>query len=70
MEEEDGLHNIQNTNNTPNQRLPSLKIAWDLVYPGQNNDFREILRNLIGGLEDWELDKTEKSREIKTPDWW
>ena len=28
--------------------LPSLKSAWDLVYPGQNRDVREILRDLIG----------------------
>ena len=32
--------------------LPSLKSAWDLVYLGQNCDVREILRNVIGCLED------------------
>ena len=32
--------------------LPYLKSAWDLVYPEQNRDVREILRNLIGCLED------------------
>ena len=33
-----------------NQRfcLPSLKSAWDQVYPLNNRDVREILRNLIG----------------------
>ena len=25
--------------------------------PGQNSDVREILRNLVGFLEDWELEK-------------
>ena len=59
MEEEDGLHNIPNTNNTPNQRLPSLKIAWDLVYPGQNHEAREILRNLIGCSEDLKIEKSD-----------
>ena len=33
-------------------RLPSLKSAWDLDYPEQNRDTREILRNLIGCSED------------------
>ena len=28
--------------------LPFLKSIWGLVYPGQNRDAREILRNLIG----------------------
>ena len=27
--------------------------AWYLVYPGQNHNVREILRTLIGCLEDW-----------------
>ena len=26
--------------------LPSLKSAWELVYPGQNRGVREILRSL------------------------
>ena len=34
--------------------LPSLKSAWDLVYLGKLN-VREILGNLIGCLEDWEI---------------
>ena len=29
-------------------KIPSLKSAWNLVYPRQNRDVREILRNLIG----------------------
>ena len=36
--------------------LLSLKSAWDLVFLGKNCDIREILRNLIGCLKDWELD--------------
>ena len=54
--------------NTPIRgfRLPSLKSAWNLVYPGQNGDVREILRNLIGFLENWKLEKTDFLR--KTPD--
>ena len=49
---------------------PSSKSTWDLVYPGQNRDVREISRNnMIGCLEDWELEKTAKSRKIKTPEW-
>ena len=44
-------------------------LFWDLVYPGQNRDVREILRNLIGCLEDWNLENIDFSREIKTPDW-
>ena len=35
--------------------LPSLETNRDLVYPGRNRDVREILRNLIGCLEDWKL---------------
>ena len=31
-------------------RLPFLKSVWNLFYPGQNRDIREILRNLIGLL--------------------
>ena len=38
-----------------NPGLPFLKSAWDLVYPGQNDDVKEILRNLIECLEKWEL---------------
>ena len=49
-------------------RLPSLKSAWNLVYIGQNRDSRENVRNLIGRLEDWGLEKTDFSRKIKTPD--
>ena len=30
------------------------KGALDLVYHGQNRDVREILRNVIGSLDDWE----------------
>ena len=45
---------ISYTYTNPGFRLPSLKSAWDLVYPGQNCDVREILRNLIGCLENWE----------------
>ena len=41
-----------------NFRLPFLKSAWNLGYPGENHDVREMLRNLIGCLEDWELEKT------------
>ena len=52
---------------TPGFCLPSW--AWDLVYPWQNPDIREILRNLIDCSEDWELEKTAKSRKIKIPDW-
>ena len=50
----------------PGFSLPSLKGAWDLVYPGRNCDVREILGNLIGCLEDYELKKTDKSRKMKT----
>ena len=53
----------------PGFHLPSLRSAWDLVYLVQNRDFREILRNLIGRLEDWELENIDFSRKIKTPDW-
>ena len=42
----------------PGFYLPSLKKVWDLVHPGKNRDVRKILRNLIGCLEDWELEKT------------
>ena len=50
---------------------PSSKSAWDLVYPGQkkNHDVGETLRNSIGCLVDWELEKTDFSLKIKTPDW-
>ena len=41
----------------------------DLVYPGQNCDVREILRNLIGCLKKWELERLTIITEIKTPDW-
>ena len=62
------VHNIYYSikNNTRTQHynpgfcLPSLKSAWDLVYPRQNIkilDVKEILRNLIGCLEDWETRK-------------
>ena len=47
----------------PRFRLPSLKSAWDLVYPELNRDVREILTNLIGCLEDF-------SGKIKTPIWY
>ena len=47
--------------------LPSLKGAWYLVHPGQNCNVREILRNLIGCFEDWELEKTDKSCENQNP---
>ena len=42
----------------PGFRLPSLKSTWNLVYPGENCDDRTILRNLIGCLENSELEKT------------
>ena len=45
----------------PGFRLPSLKNAWDLVYPRKNCDIREILRNLIGYLGDLELTKNDIS---------
>ena len=38
--------------------------ACNLVYPGQNRDVREILRNLIGCLGEWKLEKTDFSRNI------
>ena len=41
------------------------KNVWDLAYPGQNRDVIEILNNLIGCLEDWELEKTDFLRKIK-----
>ena len=50
------------TYSNPEFCLPSLKIAWDLVYLDK---IKEILRNLIGCLEDWELGNTAKSRKIK-----
>ena len=56
---------ISYTYTNPGFRLPSLKSAWDLVYPGKNRDVREILRNLIGCLEDWKVSK-ESSRKNKT----
>ena len=43
---------------SPGFCLPLLKSAWDLVYPRPNRDVRDISRNLIGCLEDWELEKT------------
>ena len=46
-----------------------LKSPWDLFYSEQNCDVREVFRNLIGCLEGWELENTDKSRIIKTPDW-
>ena len=53
---------LPSNRNTP---IQGLKSTWDLVYPGQNCDVREILRNLIGCWEDWELEKTDFSWEIK-----
>ena len=47
--------------------LSSLKSAWDLIYPGQNRDVREILSNLIGLLEDWKLEKTATNYEKSKP---
>ena len=47
--------------------LPSFKSAWDPVYPEQNRNVREILSNLIGYLEDWELEKTDNLRKMETP---
>ena len=47
--------------------LSSLKSAWDLIYPGQNRDVREILSNLIGLLEDWKLEKTATNYEKQNP---
>ena len=41
------------------------RAAGRLVYPGQNCDGRENLRNLIGCLEYWELEK--KSRKKSKP---
>ena len=60
-----------NVCNTPIQEfhLSPLKRAWNIVYPGQNLDVREIVRNLIGCLEDWELKITDFSRKCKTSDW-
>ena len=40
----------------PGFGLPSSKNAWDLVYPEKNRDVREILLNLFGWSEDWELE--------------
>ena len=51
----------------PGFRLPSLKSAWDLVYPGQNHGVREILRNVIGCLKDLQLEKTDFSRGKSKP---
>ena len=57
------------TDNTSNPGfLPSLKSARDLVFPWNNRNVREILRNLIGSLENWELDKTDFPWKIKTLD--
>ena len=42
-----------------------LKRHVDLVHPGKNRYVREILRNLISCLEDWDLEKNnfhEKSK--------
>ena len=47
--------------------LASFKSAWDPVYPEQNRNVREILSNLIGYLEDWELEKTDNLRKMETP---
>ena len=44
------------------------KRVLDLVYSGENHDVEEILRNLIGCLKDWELEKTHFSWEIETLD--
>ena len=49
---------IYHKSTDPGFRLPSLKSVWDLVYPVQNPDVKEILRNLIGCLGDWGLEKT------------
>ena len=61
------LETTQNTNLGVSSAI--LESAWDLVHPGQNRDVREILRNLIGCLEYWELENTDFSQKIKTPDW-
>ena len=47
--------------------LPFLKSTWDLVYPGQNRDVREILSNVIDCLDDWELEKTDSLAENQNP---
>ena len=44
--------------------LPSLKKAKYLVYPGKNRDVKETLRNPIGCLKDWELEKIDKSQKF------
>ena len=44
------------------------KRLWGLVYSEQNCKVRKVLRNAICCLEDWELEKTDFSRKIKTPD--
>ena len=40
-----------------------------LVYPGQNRDFKEILRNGIAWLEDRELEKTRKIKTLGLVYW-
>ena len=46
--------------------LPSLK-RKDGIYPGQNRDVRKVLRNLIGLLENWELENTDLKYKKSKP---
>ena len=42
------------------------KSAWDSIYLEQNLDVRENLRNLIGCLENWELEKVDFTENQNT----
>ena len=48
---------LQFTN--PGFCLPTLKSTLNLVYHVKKSDGREIFRNLIDCLEDWELEKID-----------
>ena len=63
------IFKAQQKPSSPGFSLPLLKSAWDLVYPRPNREVRDISRNLIGCLEDWELEKTCKPQKIQTPYW-
>ena len=53
---------------TNTQGLSTLfkKSAWNLVYPVNFWDTREIREILLVDLRDWKLKNTDFSREIKT----
>ena len=48
--------------------LPSLRKPWDLFYPTDFWDMREIKEIELGFFRDWKLPKSDLSRK-NTPDW-